>query len=372
MNRNVFISHSNKFFPLTEYFADFLKSRGLTPIVVERFTSAGRLWPPAEKVDYCERMCDSAIIIATPDEIQDDASVPRMDVVYELGRLKHANKKTIVLKEKTTTLPRSLDPVYIPFDMKDPSDCLDRLDAELESIFGEGVIVKKPFSTQLAGPRTHPAYTLNSKGLVPENPETIQTEVRRIFMEKTKEEQRQIVEDIIGHLGDQNQETRRVAGFVLEEIMQYDPSLVPIDAIIKMSRDENFSVRSSASVCLFILAGIAPSQAPLDIVLRLASPQEDWYVFTPAIAALKTLAHRMPRALDAIIQMARSSNNNEASLGIGALCDVIRNDPEILDESRLSQLERNPSKPVQDAVGEIKTLLKRKEHGPNVIRYSPY
>lgn len=370
MNRNIFIGHSNKFIEITKYFVEFLKSRSLNPIVAELLPNAGRLWSPAEKVKYCMKISDSAILIATPDETQDGNKIPRMDVIFELGRLK--DKKVIVLKERSTMLPKSLDPVYIPFDLDDPSGCLDRLDAELESIFGEGVINKIPFTAEPPSHRTRPAYTLEGKDLAPERPDLVQKEVRRIFLEKPKEEQLKIVEDIIGLFENENEDTRWVAGLMLEEILEYDSSLVPKEAIVKMSRDKFFSVRSSASVCLFTLANIASSRVPLDVVIKLASLDEDWYVFTPAIATLKTLAHKMPRALDTIFRMAQSNDEDEAEYGISVLLDIVRNDPNILDEKNLHPLEKSSSKYVRETVIEIKRVLKCGEHGPNVIRYAPF
>ena len=158
MNRNIFISHSNKFIEISKYFVAFLKSRNLNPIVVEFMPNEGRLWSINEKVEHFMRISDSAILIATPDEIQDGNPIPRMDVIFELGRLK--GKKVIILKERSTMLPKSLDPVFVPFDPDDPSGCLDQLDAELKSIFGEGVISKIPFTAEPPRHRTRPAYTL--------------------------------------------------------------------------------------------------------------------------------------------------------------------------------------------------------------------
>lgn len=370
MNRNIFISHSNKFIEISKYFAAFLKSRDLNPIVVDFMPNEGRLWSINEKVEHFMKISDSAILIATPDEIQDGNPIPRMDVIFELGRLK--DKMVIILKERSTMLPKSLDPVFVPFDSDDPSGCLDQLDAELESIFGEGVISKIPFTAEPPRHRTRPAYTLDGKDLAPERPDLIQEEVRRIFLEKPKEEQLKIVGDVIDLLDNENEDTRWVAGLMLEEILEYDSSLVPKEAIMKMSRDKFFSVRSAASVCLFTLANIAPSRVPVDVAIRLASLDEDWYVFTPALATLKTLAHRMPRALDTIFRMTQSDNKDEAEYGVSALLDVVRNDPKILDEERLRPLEKSSLKYVQETVDEIKAVLKRGEYGPNVIRYSPF
>lgn len=161
MNRNIFVSHSSEFFHLTEYFADFLASRGLKPIVVELVPNEGRLWSVNEKVEYLMKICDSAIIIATPDVIQDGNHVPRMDVSYELGRLR--DKKTIVLKERTTVLPKSLDPIYTLFELSNPDGCLEQLDKELESIFGGEGIERKPFLLRTPTDLRQPISTLQEK-----------------------------------------------------------------------------------------------------------------------------------------------------------------------------------------------------------------
>jgi hypothetical protein len=86
-----------------------------------------------------------------------------MDVSYELGRLK--GKKTIVLKEQTTFLPKSLAPVYTAFDLEDPSGCLNRLEKELESIYGEAwsSFKKKPFLPKQTTFTKQPAAALDEK-----------------------------------------------------------------------------------------------------------------------------------------------------------------------------------------------------------------
>jgi hypothetical protein len=330
----------------------------------------GRLWSVNEKIEHFMNICDSAILIATPDETQDDKPIPRMDVLFELGRLK--GKKLIILKEHSTTLPSSCNPVYIAFDLVDPSACLGQLDTELESLFGVGVINKIPFTPDLPLHREQPAYTLDGKNLVPEQSDSIQKEVQLIFLEKSKQEQVKIVKDIIDLLDDKNEDTRWVAGLMLEEILEYDSALIPIEAIVKMSRDESFFVRSAASVCLFTLANIAPSLVPLDIVIKLSAPDEDWYVFTPALATLKTLAHRMPRALDTIFRIAQSKNEDEAEYGIAALLEIVINDPKVIDKESLNTLKESPHKSILKVVAKIKKVLRRGENGPNVIRYSSF
>jgi len=105
---------NSKYIDIAIYFGEFLKSRGLIPIIIELIPNAGRLWTPAEKIRHFKKECDTTVIIATPDEVQDDRPLPRMDATFEMGYF--GDKKSIVLKEHSTTLPKSLDPIYISFD----------------------------------------------------------------------------------------------------------------------------------------------------------------------------------------------------------------------------------------------------------------
>ncbi|MEM2936391.1 MAG: hypothetical protein QW231_04345, partial [Candidatus Bathyarchaeia archaeon] len=336
--------------------------------IAELLPNAGRLWTVAEKVEYCMGLCDSALIIATPDEIQNGRSVPRIDVTYELGRLK--GKKVIVLKEEKTQLPKSLEPVYVAFALDNPQACLNKLDEELESIYGKDII-KLPFLLEPPKYRSGPVYTIEGRGLVPERSDLIQKEVRNIFT-KSKEEQIHVVKQIIRLLDDENEDKRWIAGLMLEEILQYDSKLVPRDAILKMSRDKSFSVRSSAAVCLFTLANFAPGEVPLDVVRRLASKDEDWYVYMPALATLKVLAHKISKAVEILVEIASSDNPSEAEYGVSALLHVVKNDAEILHEDMILHLRKHKSKFVRESAEEILQIIKRKPSMPKVIRYSPF
>ncbi len=98
--------------------------------------------------------------------------------------------------------------------------------------------------------------------------------------------------------GDQN--TRWGAGMVVEELIPWEPSLVPDALIEQMSSDPSPLVRTSAAVCYYELARVAPSSVALGVLARLATPNEDWYVYTPATAALLRLAHARPAAVEVL------------------------------------------------------------------------
>jgi len=371
MNLNIFIAHSNKFMQHTSWFADYLRSRGLNPIVMEFTPNYGRSWSVPEKYRYLTSLCDTALIIATPDETQDGIPIPRYDVTYEIGNLS-SEKNVIFLKERTTKLPTGLSPVYVPFELENPQYCLDQLDRELVSIFGDSIDTIERFSKPPPKIRKEPVYSIEGKGLAPENPIKIQREIKTIFLTKSKREQKDIVQDIITLLDEPDEDKRWISGLLIQEILEYDSSLIPIEVIIKMSKDSFFSVRMSAAVSLYALANISPGKVPLDIVKKLTSTHEDWYVFTPAIATLQTLSHIMPRALDFLFDMASSDDSDEAEWALPKLLEVVQNDPEILSGDQLHILLKHHNRMVQEYGEKIKNVIKEKGIKTHIIRYSPF
>jgi hypothetical protein len=85
---------------------------------------------------------------------------------------------------------------------------------------------------------------------------------------------------------------------ITEILVQWDPLKVPSQLLLTMAGDPYFGVRSSAAVSYYYLAGSSPDSVPVEMVGRLASPFEDWYVNTPATNALLRLACTRHVAVD--------------------------------------------------------------------------
>jgi hypothetical protein len=369
MNLNVFIAHSNKFMQYTIWFAAFLRNRGLNPITMELTPNYGKPWSPPEKYNYLQNICETALIIATPDEEQDGKPIPRFDVTYEIGNLV-ATKKIIFLKEKTTNLPTGLNPVYVPFDLENPQECLGLLEKELESIFGNNIKKDKSFIDPAPKYKKDPVYNIEGKGFAPENPIEIQKEVKKIFLTKSKTEQQQIFKDIFNLLDEKDDEKRWVASMFIEEIIEYDSNLVSLNILLKMAEDKFFSVRSAAAVCFYALAEICPGKVPLDILYKLASINEDWYVNTPAIATFQTLSHIMPRAFDLLFDMATSYDNDEVESNMPKLIKVIENDPDLIDSDKILVMKRHKNPLVKRYISIIEEIKSKKI--PKIRRYKYY
>lgn len=109
-----------------------------------------------------------------------------------------------------------------------------------------------------------------------------------------------LIAELEGLLRDEDEDVRWHAAIVVEFFVQWNPELVNGSLLKRMSSDESFSVRSSAAVSYYCLAGSSPDAVPVEVLGRLASHDEDWYVVTPAVRALVRLARTRRVAVEVL------------------------------------------------------------------------
>lgn len=122
------------------------------------------------------------------------------------------------------------------------------------------------------------------------------------IMQQDKPSREEFVRRVFEGLQSEDEDTRWKFAMVVEELVLWEPRLVPPEVLVSMSRDKSFSVRSSAAVCYYYLAVIEPVSVPLDMLSKLAAYDEDWYVTTPATSALLRLARARPVVIDILAQ----------------------------------------------------------------------
>jgi hypothetical protein len=210
-----------------------------------------------------------------------------------------------------------------------------------------------------------------------EQPWLIEEEVKRI-LSKPKQEQVQIVNQVLKDFKTKSDDTRWIIGIMIEYFLEYDPCLIPRQIILDMASDRSFSVRSSAAYCFYTLSNISPSEVPLDILSKLAAVGEDWYVCTPARAALKVLSHKRSAAVRIILDMISSKNVAEVEVGVSVLLDIVRNDRGVVDLETLKKLEKHCTgfqgdigREIAMSFHQIVWTIQSKEPESKVIRYSP-
>jgi hypothetical protein len=131
-------------------------------------------------------------------------------------------------------------------------------------------------------------------------------------------------------------ELRWGAIMTIESFLQLAPSFVNRALLVRMASHQDFSIRSSAASICMDLAQFAPHQVPIDVLVKLAVHDEDWYVMAPATAALKAMARYRPAVLSIFMSRLRSDARGARSHAAEAIADIARKEPEILDPEELA------------------------------------
>lgn len=135
---SIFIIHGNKHPKVLDRIKTFLSELGVTPVIAEEQPSMAL--PPEEKVRYFMDLCDSVLVLATPDDLVTEQGRsykrPRQNVIFEIPIAKELRPgKIIYMKEKTTEFPSDLTPpTYIPFRLTRLDDALIQLIRELKGL----------------------------------------------------------------------------------------------------------------------------------------------------------------------------------------------------------------------------------------------
>jgi hypothetical protein len=122
----------------------------------------------------------------------------------------------------------------------------------------------------------------------------------------------------------------------IESIAQLAPWLITRELIVDMANSKDFSVRSAAASICFDLAHLAPERVPIEVVIKLANYNEDWYVTTPATGALKIMARWRPAILQLFDCWLSSEDADEREHAAAAIADIADREPEILEKDSLS------------------------------------
>jgi hypothetical protein len=157
---------------------------------------------------------------------------------------------------------------------------------------------------------------------------------------------------------------------IIERCAELAPWLFDHEVLSRMAAHPDFSVRSSAASICMDFVQFAPDRAPVDILIKLAVYDEDWYVQAPANAALKAMARALPAVLRIFFMRLHSPDAEERNHAASALLGIAAEEPEILEpeelQRELSRLKRIGDK---DAVRDIERALPKVQRARRVSRY---
>jgi hypothetical protein len=120
------------------------------------------------------------------------------------------------------------------------------------------------------------------------------------------------------------------AALIVEFLVKWDPQKVPAGLLLTMTTDPFFSVRTSAAVSYYHLAASSPDHVPIEVLGRMASVFEDWYVMTPATSALLRLARTRPAAVEVLASAISHENVDARDHAASALERLAKADPAAL------------------------------------------
>ncbi len=155
-------------------------------------------------------------------------------------------------------------------------------------------------------------------------------------MRQPRDKRIAFLRSVLNGLEGGDEDTRWKCTHVIEELVLWDPRILPEGLLERMAADSFFSVRSSAAVCFYHLARLDPVSIPLDVLLRLATPEEDWYVQTPATSALLRLARTRPVIVDLWVQQLSSSSQAAREQAASALARLAEVDWELVPDHVIS------------------------------------
>ena len=180
---------------------------------------------------------------------------------------------------------------------------------------------------------------------------------------------------MIKYLDSPNENLRWGAIQTIESFSDLAPWLFDKKLLTKLSKHSDFSVRSMVAMICYNLAHWAPHLVPINVLFKLADPNEDYYVNNPAMAALKTLAKWRPIIIRLLYLRLRSTDAWTREFVAHAIYDISLKEPEILNIEELrEELERLKSINDKTAIDYLTKAIKniKPDTFGDQWKYSPF
>jgi hypothetical protein len=309
---------------------------------------------PEDKVDGFMEASDAFVALATVDNrlipgwlrllLRLRTRSTAQNIIDEIGRARvrpNLRDKVLVIKQASVTLPSNINPVYEALDPDNPDKAFEMIERQLKAW---GVVpAQSPPPAPVVTDLTESYLEDLLDGIDLGEHDAAEARLRRLFCTITKQDQHRVAHDVFERLLSVSDDGRdiHIVGSFLEACARIDAALIEPAWIERLVESEAFQRRSSAAVILWERASVDPGDVPLDQIAKLAKPStEDWYVYSPAIAALKELALTRRAALHVLLDLAESSEATDRFAAVSALSGIAGVDPAIVWGAARGPLER--------------------------------
>ena len=350
---------------------DRLNDAGYHAVIVMDEPSLRGDFGPEDKVNGYLEAADAFVALATHDDRM-GATGTAGNILDEIGRARRLpglREVVLVMKEETVKLPSNINPVYEQINPDDPDAAFGVIKRQLDT-WGvvPAVSAKPPPVTAL--PENYLDELFEGVGI---GDQTItDARLRKLFGTISKQDQHRVARDIFERLLTlpDNGDAIYVVGGFLEACARIDAALIEPSWVEQLVDSSKLRRRMSAVLILWHMAVVDPGNVPLDYIAKLAKPStEDWYVYSPAIAAAKQLALSRRAALEILLDLASSPEVTDRFTAMHALMELADVEPAIVwfcASDQVRQLAKDADEDVAGPAGELLTRLARSEQARRV------
>lgn len=145
---------------------------------------------------------------------------------------------------------------------------------------------------------------------------------------------------ILSYLDCPDEDIKWAALQTIESFSDLAPWLFDIKLLTDLSKHKDFSIRSMVAMICYNFSNWAPNLVPVNVLIKLAHPNEDYYVNNPAIGAMKTLARWRVSILRMFFVQLRSKDSWTREFYANAIYDISLNEPEILNPEDVEKIQK--------------------------------
>jgi len=367
----VFLSCSEKFRQALGWpVRDVLAGHGVRGIIVSDeplLPGTGR--DAAAKVESYLDASSAFVALCTADHlISDGTSFPRASIIEEIDRAvvrPHLRDRCQILTSPGVLLPSNVGPAGGCLEVDKPA-CV--AEAIVQRLREWGVVPRPPGPAGPLGSLAHsgvsgagPAGDLGGlfAGLRPGDHEEARRRVYRLLGDRGESRRRSIARALHGAVLDAGDHARQLtAASLVAALSEVDASLVPVKMIEMLAAGAEYPARACAANLLRERAITAPPDVPVALLGRLAWPsREDWYVWAPAMAAVKELVLSRPAAYVIFESLSRSTQPQDRHAVAQALLDVAAVKPAAVAADLAGHLLDDPDPLVMQKAQEVVTAI---------------
>ena len=374
----VFVSCSEKFKePVARPVRDALAEHGLRGIIVTDeplLPGTGERSRPGEggaggndlgKVESYLEASSAFVALCTADyALSDGTTYPRANIIDEIQQASlrpHLRDHCQILKSRQVLLPSSITPTYDRLDVANPAGAAAVIVKQLE----EWGMTNPPSPPRTAAPRadaeTDTAEDLRTlcDGLRPDDRAEATRRVYRLLTGGSECDGRRMAGALHHEVLEGPGRAWQLAGAALLAAMaRMQASLISVEMIEILAAGADYPARSCAAHLLRDRAAVAPLDVPLPILGRLASPSaEDWYVWAPAMAAVKELLLSRRDAYAILESLCASAEPQDRHAVAQALLDVAAVKPAAVAPGLAERLLTDPDPLVARRAADVLTAI---------------